>query len=71
MIGKLVGLFKSAFILGKMLMDSAVMAGEIITTLQRKGTGGFMWKVVFAKVYDFLDCDFLWASITRSVFPRE
>ena len=54
-IGELVGPFQSAFIPGRLLIDSVTVASEIITTWQRKGTRGFMWKVDFAKAYDSLD----------------
>ena len=55
MIGKLVGPFQSAFILGRQLMDNAMALGEIIAAWQRKGTHAFIWKVDFAKAYDSLD----------------
>ena len=47
-IGKLVGPFQSAFISGRLLVDSITIAGEIIADWQRKGTKGFMQKVDFA-----------------------
>ena len=40
---------------GGHLMDSAVVAGMIIRSWQRKGTRGFMWKVNFTKAYNSLD----------------
>ena len=70
-IGELVGPFQSAFTSGRLLVDSVIVAGEIIATWQRKGTRGFMQKVDFAKAYDSLDWKFLWASMKRRGFPGE
>ena len=64
-IGKPVGPFKSAFVLGRLLVDSVTVAGKIIAAWQRKGTREFMWKVDFGKAYDSLDWKFLWASMKR------
>ena len=40
-------------------MDSVVVAGEIVAAWGQKGTKGFLWKLDFAKAYNFLD----WASL--------
>ena len=40
---------------GGHLVDSAVVAGMIIISWQRKGTRGFMWKVNFTKAYNSLN----------------
>ena len=47
--------FQSAFIPGLQLMDSTVMAGEIITEWKRSATNSFLWKVDFAKAFVFID----------------
>ena len=70
-IGELVGPFQSAFILGRLLVDSAVMAGEIIASWRRNRTRGFIWKVDFAKAYDSLDWNFLRSPMKRRGFPEE
>ena len=59
MIDESVGPFQSTFISKRQLVDSAVVASEILTAWGQKGTKGFPWKVDFAKVYDSLDWAFL------------
>ena len=54
----LVGLLQSAFIPGRLLVDSTVVASEIIASWKRKGTRGIMGKVDFVKAYDSLDWNF-------------
>ena len=51
----LIGPFQYAFIPGRQLQDSVVMAGEILAAWKVQRTKGFMWKVDFAKAYDSLD----------------
>ena len=58
-IGELIGPFQYAFIPGRQLPDSVVMAGEILAAWKEQGTKGFMWKVDFAKAYDSLDWRYL------------
>ena len=55
----------------RQLVDSAVMAKEILASWQRKGTRGSMWKVDFAKAYDSFDWDFQWSSMRQKGFPTE
>ena len=55
----------------RQLVDSAVMAKEILAAWQRKGTRGFMWNVDFAKAYDSFDWDFQWSSMRQKGFPAE
>ena len=55
----LVGPLQSAFIPGMLLVDSTVVASEIIASWKRKGTRGFMGKVDFVKAYDSLDWNFV------------
>ena len=70
-IGALIGPFQYAFIQGRQLPDSFVMAGEILAAWKVQGTKGFMWKVDFAKAYDSLDWQFLWAVLRKRGFPEE
>ena len=51
----LISPFKSAFITGRLMVDSIVLVEEIVVAWRRVGTTGFMWKVDFAKAYDSLD----------------
>ena len=62
-MGEIIGPFQSAMIPRRLLMDTAVEAGQIIAAWQRKRTKEFMRKVNFAKAYDSLDWEFLWASM--------
>ena len=48
-----------AFIPGRQMLDSIIIAEEIIVEWKRSGTTGFIWKVDFAKAYDSLDWRFL------------
>ena len=48
-IRELIGPFQYAFIPGRQLPDSVVMAGEILAAWKAQGTKGFMWKVDFVK----------------------
>ena len=54
-INSLVRPAQSVFIPRRQMVDSVVIAEEIVAAWQRKGTKGFMWKVDFAKSYDSLD----------------
>ena len=47
--------FQSAFLPGRQMADSIVLAEEIVAAWRRNGTTGFMWKVDFSKAYDTLD----------------
>ena len=58
-----------AFIPGRQMMDSIVIAEEIIAEWKRSDTARFIWKVDFAKAYDSLDWRFLWNVLKRRGFP--
>ena len=58
-----------AFIPGRQMMESIVIAEEIIAEWKRSDTAGFIWKVDFAKAYDSLDWRFLWNVLKRRGFP--
>ena len=58
-----------AFISGRQMMDSIVIAEEIIAEWKRSDTTSFIWKVDFAKAYDSLDWRFLWNVFQRCGFP--
>ena len=57
--GTLISPLQSAFVPGRQMSDSVVIAEEIIADWRRSGTEGFIWKVDFAKAYDSLDWQFL------------
>ena len=55
----LISLFQSAFIPGRWMIDSIVLAEEMAAAWRRSGTSEFMWKVNSAKAYDSIDWRFL------------
>ena len=55
LLGTLISPLQSAFISGRQISDSVVIAEEIIADWRRLGTAGFVWKVEFAKAYDSSD----------------
>ena len=69
-IDELVRPAQSAFIPGRQMMDSVVMAEEMVAAWRRQGTKGFLWKVDFAKAYDSIDWRFLWRVMRRKGFPE-
>ena len=70
LLGTLISPLQSAFIPGRQMVDSVVVAEEIIAAWRRSGTSGFVWKVDFAKAYDSLDWRFLWNVLKRRGFPE-
>ena len=55
----LISPFQSDFIRGRQMIDSIVLAEEMVAAWHRSGIAGFMWKVDFAKAYDSIDWRFL------------
>ena len=66
----LISPFQSAFMPGRLMVDSIVLAEEIVASWRRDGTPGFLWKVDFSKTYDSLDWRFLWNVLRRRGFPE-
>ena len=66
----LISPFQSAFLLGRQMSDSIVMAEEIVAAWHRDNTPGFLWKVDFSKAYDSMDWRFLWNVLRRRGFPE-
>ena len=52
------------------MVDSVVIAEEIVAAWQRSGTKGFMWKLDFVKAYDSLEWHFLWRVLKRRNFSK-
>ena len=67
----LISLFQSSFISGCQMIDSVVMAEEMVAAWRRFGTTGFMWNMDFAKAYNSIDWRFLWNVLRRRGFPAE
>ena len=66
----LISPFQSAFLPGRQMADSIVLAEEIVAAWRRSGAKGIMWKVDFSKAYDTLDWRFLWNALRRRGFPE-
>ena len=62
--------FQFAFMPGRQMSDTIVLAEEIVAAWRRRDTSGFMWKVYFSKAYDNLDWQFLWNVLRRRGFPE-
>ena len=62
--------FQSAFLPGRQMSESIVLAEEIVAAWWRSGTKGIMWKMDFSKAYDTLDWRFLWNALRRWGFPE-
>ena len=66
----LISPFQSAFIPGRQMADSIVLAEKILAKWRRDGTTDFMWKVNFDKAYDSIDWRFLWNVLRRRGFSE-
>ena len=64
-VDDLISPLQSAFIPGRQMIDSIVMAEEIVAAWRRSDTSGFLWKVDFAKAYDSIDWRYLWNVLRR------
>ena len=50
----LISPFQSTFILGRQMIDSTVLAEEMVAAWRRSSNAKFLWKVDFAKAYKFI-----------------
>ena len=64
LLGTLISPLQSAFVLGRQMADSVVVAEEIIAAWRRSGTTSF------AKAYDSLDWHFLWNVLKCRGFSK-
>ena len=58
LLGTFISPLQSAFVPGRQMSDSVVVAEEIIADWRRLGTARFVWKVNFTKAYDSLELVF-------------
>ncbi|GKV45171.1 hypothetical protein SLEP1_g52281 [Rubroshorea leprosula] len=68
-LDKVIGEQQMAFIGGRQLMDSVVIANEVIDEAKRKNTKSFIFKVDFEKAYDKVSWDFIEYMFGRMGFP--
>jgi len=59
---------QSAFLKGREILDSALMANEVIEDLRRGGRSGLCLKVDFEKAYDSVRWEFLYDMLQRMGF---
>jgi len=50
---------QSAFLKGRGILDSVLMANEVIEDLRRRGRSGLCMKVDFEKAYDWVRWEFI------------
>ena len=59
---------QSAFLRGRGLLDSVLMANEAVEELRKKGRSGLCLKVDFEKAYDSIRWEFLYDMLQRMGF---
>jgi len=59
---------QSAFLKDRGILDSVVMANEVVEDLKRRGTSGLCFKVDFEKAYDSVRWEFLYDMLSRMGF---
>ncbi|XP_071738779.1 uncharacterized protein [Rutidosis leptorrhynchoides] len=62
-IHKVIGAEQSAFLKGRNILDSVLIANEIIDELKRKKRKGLIFKVDFEKAFDCIEWDFLFNTM--------
>ena len=67
----LISPFQSTFIPGRQMIDSVVLAEEMVAAWRQSGTADFMWKVDFAKADNSIVWQFLWNVLRRCGFLAE
>ncbi|XP_071687637.1 uncharacterized protein [Rutidosis leptorrhynchoides] len=62
-IHKIIGSEQTAFLKGRNILDSVLIANEIIDELKRKKQKGLIFKVDFEKAFDCIEWDFLFNTM--------
>ena len=59
---------QSAFVKGKNILDSILVASEVVHSMRNSRRGGFLFKVDFEKAYDSVNWDFLMVVMDKMGF---
>ncbi|KAK2644720.1 hypothetical protein Ddye_019915 [Dipteronia dyeriana] len=64
----IISLCQMTFVMGRQIVDSFVITGEIIHSWKKSNLGGLVVKLDFGKAYDIVDHEFLFEILSRMGF---
>ena len=67
-IDKVIGPNQFSFIKGRQILDCSLVANEVIDEIEKKRTGGLIFKVDFEKAYDSVDWSFMDSIMAKMGF---
>ena len=67
-ISKVIDVWQSAFLEGRGLLDSVLVANEVLDEVKRKKKKGIFFKVDFEKAYDSMGWEFIYYMLERVGF---